>query len=359
MNYQSWNGVTDPRVGYGSMLKGFIDHAPKDVVFHKDASVNVHMMLPEMVKGWRKGQHRVIFTMWETDELPTVIKPWLHEYDQVLVPCQHNVDLFSKSHHDVTMVPLGVDLKFWRQAPATDRDVFIFAAGGSLWYRKGLDLVVQAFTELDLPDAKLYVKAAPHAFDAEDPKHPNIVMFRQWFDEQTQRDWYDQADCYVAPARGEGFGLMPLQAIAMGIPTIISDSSGQKEFAHLANWVVPCGKSKAHTCGQWDEPNLELLKAAMRDAYEQRLSRKRPTGVKQFSWVEASRKLVAALPTGELLDNPVWENPTATITVKALRPVNAIIANDKYVIKTGEIATIKVGVYQVLFDSGAVEMEPQ
>jgi len=102
-----------------------------------------------------------------------------------------------------------------------------------------------------------------------------------------------------------------------------------------------------------------LLKAAMLDAYEQRLPRKRPTGVKQFSWVEASRKLVAALPTGELLDNPMWENPTATTTVKALRPVNAIIANDKYVMKTGEIATIKVGAYQVLFDSGAVEMEPQ
>lgn len=359
MNYQSWNGVPDIRVGYGSMLKGFIDHAPKGVVFDDNASVNVHMMLPEMVKGWRQGQHRVIFTMWETDELPTVIKPWLHEYDQVLVPCQHNVDLFSKWHHDVTMVPLGVDLKFWRQAPPTTGSKFRFAAGGSLWHRKGLDLVVKAFTELNLPDAELHIKAAPHAFDTEETNHPNIVLHRSWMDTETQRDWYDLADCYVAPARGEGFGLMPLQAIAMGIPTIISDSSGQKEFAHLANWVVPCGKSKAHTCGQWDEPNLELLKAAMRDAYEQRLSRKRPTGVKQFSWVEASRKLVAALPTGELLDNPVWENPTATITVKALRPVNAIIANDKYVIKTGEIATIKVGAYQVLFDSGAVEMESQ
>jgi len=359
VNYQSWNGVPDIRVGYGSMLKGFIDHAPKGVVFDDNASVNVHMMLPEMVKGWRQGQHRVIFTMWETDELPTVIKPWLHEYDQVLVPCQHNVDLFSKWHHDVTMVPLGVDLKFWRQAPPTTGSNFRFAAGGSLWHRKGLDLVVKAFTELNLPDAELHIKAAPHAFDTEETNHPNIVLHRSWMDTETQRDWYDLADCYVAPARGEGFGLMPLQAIAMGIPTIISDSSGQKEFAHIANWVIPCGKSKAATCGQWDEPDLGALKAAILDAYQQRLPRKRPTGVKQFSWAEASRKLVAALPTGELLDNPVWENPTATTTVKALRPVNAIIANDKYVMKTGEIATIKVGAYQVLFDSGAVEMEPQ
>ena len=53
----------------------------------------------------------------------------------------------------------------------------------------------------------------------------------------------------------------------------------------------------------------------------------------------------------------MWENPTATVQVKALRPVNAIIANDRYVLKAGEIATIKVGAYQVLSDSGAVEME--
>lgn len=357
MNYQSWTGVGDHKIGYGSMLDGFIRHAPAGVAFDERASVNVHMQLPNAVKGWYAGQHRVLFTMWETDTVPNFMRPWFPHFDQLLVPCNHNLDLFSKYHSDISVVPLGVDLSFWRKSPARPNGPFRFHAGGSLWLRKGLDLVVRAFTALNLPNAELHIKAAPHAFDTEEVRHPQITLHRNWMGTESQRDWYDQADCYVAPTRGEGFGLMPLQAIAMGIPTIISDSTGQKEFSHLANWVIPCGKSKAQTVGQWDEPNLEQLKAAMLDAYQQRLPRKRPTGIKQFSWAEASKKLVAAIPTGTLLNNPQWEFPTVEVPVRALRPINAIIGNKKYNLKTGEIASITTGAYQVLSDSGAVEME--
>jgi glycogen synthase len=175
---------------------------------------------------------------------------------------------------------------------------------------------------------------------------------------ETQRDWYNQADCFVAPARGEGFGLMPLQAIAMGIPTIVSESTGQREFMHLAQWTVPCGKSPAQTVGQWDEPNLQKLKLAMQDAYDLRLPRKRPAGTNKFSWAEAAKKLVAAVPPGKLLNNPEWEAPTVQIKVRAKRTVKATIGNDTYILAPGQIASITPGAYQVLSDSGAVEMEP-
>lgn len=358
MNFQSWTGIDEQKIGYGSMLQGFLDHAPASVKFDERASVNVHMQLPNAVKGWYRGQHRVLFTMWETDTVPNFMKPWFGQFDQLLVPCEHNLELFSNYHPDATVVPLGVDLTFWRKSPQRPDGPFRFHAGGSLWLRKGLDLVVRAFTALNLPDAELHIKAAPHAFDTENVKHPKITLHRKWMNNEEQRDWYDQADCYVAPTRGEGFGLMPLQAIAMGIPTIMSLSTGQKDFAHLANWTIPCGKSEAQTVGQWDEPDLELLKAAMLDAYQKRLPRKRPTGVSKFSWAESSRKLVAAVPPGKLLDSPEWEFPTVKVPVRALRTVNAIIGNDKYVMKAGDITSISPGAYQVLSDSGAVEMEP-
>jgi glycosyltransferase involved in cell wall biosynthesis len=358
MNYQSWNGVGDIKVGYGSMLDGFVTHAPKDVVFDKHASVNVYMQMPISVKGWFKGQHRALFTMWETDTMPQFMHPWFSQFDQILVPCEHNVELFSKYHPNTTCVPLGVDLAFWKSKGRNADGPFRFHAGGSLWFRKGLDIVVKAFTELNLPDAELHIKAAPHAFDVETVKHPKIIFHRNWMNKETQREWYDQADCFVAATRGEGFGLMPLQAIAMGIPTIVSESTGQRDFMHLAQWTVPCGKSKAQTVGQWDEPNLQKLKLAMQDAYDMRLPRKRPAGTAKFSWAEAAKKLVAAVPKGELLDNPKWEIPTVTVRVRAKRPVNANIANVNYVIGSGQVADITPGAYQVLFDSGAVEMEP-
>ena len=358
MNYQNWSGCTDPKFGYGSMLDGLLEHKPAGVTFDERASVNVFMQTPYAIKGWWKGQHRVLFTMWETDTMPDSFKPWFNQFDQVLVPCEANLELFSKYHPITTCVPLGIDLAFWRSGPnPTNTTTFRFQAGGSLWHRKGLDLVVKAFNNLKLPDAELHIKAAPHAFDTPTEKlGPNIYLHRSWLSVEEQRDWFNKADCFVAPARGEGFGLMPLQAIAMGIPTIVSDTTGQKQFAHLADHIIPCGKSAAQTVGLWDEPKLKNLEAAMRDIYDRRPSRLRPQGMQQFSWKKAAERLTAAIPTGTLLDDPQWEKPTASVEVHTLRPANATIGGATYRFKAGETISIPFGAYQVLSASGAVKI---
>lgn len=358
MNYQNWTGVGNPKIGYGSMLDGFLKAAPKNVTFHDKASVMVHMQLPESVKGWWNGTHRVLFTMWETDMMHNMFKPWFNQFDQVLVPCEDNLELFSKYHPDTTYVPLGVDTKFWARnytgRPEKTGGKFRFHAGGSLWRRKGLDLVVQAFNNLKLPDAELHIKAAPHAFDTpKDKLGPNIYLHRKWMSLEEQRDWYAQADCFVAPARGEGFGLMPLQAISMGIPTIVSYSTGQKQFSHLATGVVPCGKSQAETCGHWDEPNLRELEELMKAHYQ--TAHKVPAGVQQFDWSKSTAKLLAAIPPGKLLDTDEWVLPDIKAQVRALRPVKATIGNEQIVLQRGQVTSVSLGVFQVLSDSGALE----
>lgn len=359
MNYQNWVGHGDPKLGYGSMLDGFLRAAPKSVQFDDKASVSVHMQVPEAVKGWWRDAHRVLFTMWETDTMPDRFKPWLGLFDQVLVPCQDNVELFSKYHSDTTYVPLGVDTKFWTAdytgRPERSSGKYRFHAGGSLWRRKGLDLVVQAFKNLNLPDAELHIKAAPHAFDTPTDKlGPNIYLHRKWMKLEEQRDWYAQADCFVAPARGEGFGLMPLQAIAMGIPTIVSASSGQKQFSHLATGVVSCGKSQAETCGHWDEPNLRELEELMKAHYQ--TAQKVPVGVNQFDWSKSTAKLLAAIPPGKLLDTDQWVLPEVSIRVRALRTVNATVGKETYRLKPGEEMKVPAGVFEVLSASKAVEV---
>lgn len=359
MNYQNWTGHGDPKLGYGSMLDGFLRAAPKTVQFNDKASVSIHMQIPEAVKGWWRDAHRVLFTMWETDTMPDRFKPWLGLFDQILVPCQDNVDLFSEWHPVVRHVPLGVDTQFWAPnyagRPTKTGGVFRFHAGGSLWKRKGLDLVVQAFKNLKLPDAELHIKAAPHAFDTPTGGlGPNIILHRQWMSLETQRDWYAQADCFVAPARGEGFGLMPLQAISLGIPTIVSYSSGQKQFSHLATGVVSCRKSQAETVGKWDEPTLGELEDAMKTHYESKLVVQ--PGVQEFSWRNASKKLVAAIPKGDLLTTDEWVLPDVAVRVRALRTVNATIGKETYRLKPSEVTVVPAGVFEVLSASKAVEV---
>ena len=359
MNYQSWKGFDDPRLGYGSMLQGFKDSLPKSVTLDNHASVSVHMQVPYACKGWFTGQHRVLFSMWETDELPSNFRLWLGQFDQVIVPCEHNVELFSEFHKDVSYCPLGVDHKFWKPIPKPD-GVFRFQGGGSLWKRNGLDVLVIAFNALNLPDAELHIKAAPHAQDVPSQNlGDKVFLNRTWMSPIEQRDWYSKADCFVAPARGEGFGLMPLQAIASGIPTIVSNSTGQAQFAHLAFGVVPCGKSKAETVGLWDEPNQKVLEELMMEAYTNRGSIRqvaisRIPETKAFSWSNATRRLLSLIPEGTLLDNPDWVSPDVKVEIQVNRKVKADIGKESYSLEPGQIYVVSDNVHQVLTDAGYV-----
>lgn len=360
MNYQSWVGCEDPKFGYGVMLDGFRSAAPKTVSFSNDASVWVYMSVPFTARGWLKEQYKVLFTMWETDTLPDDFLRWLPKYDQILVPCKHNLDLFSPHHDNVSAVPLGIDTKFWKPLPKETNPVYRFHAGGSLWYRKGIDVVVKAFNELGLPNTELHIKAAPHAYDAP-PKieGDNIHMHRNWMTPEDQRTWFNQADCFIAASRGEGFGLMPLQAIALGIPTIVSLSTGQNEFAHLATGTVSCHKSAAHTIGNWDEPDLDELKEQMlhhytnRDAVQEQADLNAPQ-TKQFSWTNATKKLLAAIPTGTLLENPTYETVEVQVEIEVCKPVKADIGKHRYELKPGQKYTVPEGVLQVLTDAGFI-----
>lgn len=360
MNYQHWDGYRDPRFGYGSMLHGFLDAVPTGVKIDERATVDVHVGVPASKKGWLKGVHRVCFTMWETDQLPDWFRLYLNQFDQILVPCDHNVELFGAFHDDVTAVPLGVDTKFW--SPGADPSgPFKFIAGGSLWMRKGLDLVVEAFDRLALPNAVLEIKAAPHAQDV--PKRrlgENIRLLRNWMSIEDQRDWFRSGHVWVAPARGEGFGLMPLQAIATGIPTILTATSGQEQFSHLATAVVPHQKAPSSLGGNWDEADVGDLAEAMKDHYDN-WDRYRKMGLQnaklasEFTWGKAAEKLVSAVPVGRLSKQTEFVRPDVQVSATFRRAVNADIGASHYRFKAGETAIIPIGVHKVLTDSGAIK----
>ena len=53
-----------------------------------------------------------------------------------------------------------------------------------------------------------------------------------YFDSE-ELDLYRSCHAYLQPSRGEGFGLQPLQALALGRPTILTNAHGHASFAHL------------------------------------------------------------------------------------------------------------------------------
>lgn len=354
--------------GYGRMVTSFKEQLAKKVDLVDDAEVCVSMMTPNMVKGWWKGQRRVVFTMWETDILPGVYHEYVSMFDQVIVPCEHNKMVFSQYHDNVVVVPLGVDATFWKPATREPNERFRFLAGGSHWKRKGLDVVVEAWQRLNPAGAELVIKGTPDTIGGI-PKieHPSIIVHREWMTMEEERDLYRSADCFVAASRGEGWGLMPLQAMCAGVPVLMTDTTGHQVFSHLAVGLIDTVKESAvwdrfYTDGDWDSPTVESVMEQMTFVLDNRekvteQGLKASTAARKFTWKAASDKLLAAVqPTSNRVDKSLWEmGDLVSVPITAKRRIVADIGKYRIRMEKGETQVVFPGVRDVLRDAGMIE----
>ena len=365
VNYQHWFGTDLPQYGYGAMLEGFKSGLPADVELSKNASVAVFMYDPSRLMGFYQGAYRVLYTMWETTKLPSRYYRWLGCYDKIIVPCEHNRNLFSQYADNVCVVPLGVNVDYWKPTPRFANSRFRFHAGGSMWRRKGLDVVVKAF-ELANVDAELHIKVPLERFIPKRDWPSNIIIHQGYMSKDKLFDWYNNADCFIGASRGEGFGLMPLQAMAMGIPTIITPTSGQAQYAHLASVVIPVTsqESTIHEIvdfeGCLDEPDLDALVEALRlvcgasNGYKAEALR-RVGQVAEYSWDRSCRKLLNELPVGHLLDKPIFEKVLCYFKIRVKRRCEAGINNDHWDFVPGVDYIVNDSVYDILSKANYIE----
>lgn len=359
-NYLTIRGPGGNYYGYGRMFNSFKESLEDKVSLVDDASVVVDFMQPGMVKGWYEWQYRVLFTMWETDVLPYSMSEILDQFDQILVPSKHNYDLFSKHHKNVSVVPLGIDTGLWQaRSKSPVKKPFKFLAGGSHWKRKGLDVVIEAFNRLE-GDAELHLKCRQDIIGGIPPiDNPRIILHKQIMTPEEERDFYYGMNCFISMSRGEGWGLMPLQAIHAGIPTIISDTSGHKEFSEYAYRViptipVPCDEPILYNVGNWDEPDIDALVEEMQTLLNQR-SKPVLAGPTPYTWEYAAEQLLKAIPTGEKLNQKIWvQSDEATVKVQALRKIEADIGRHRIRLAKNEIAYIPVNAKTVLKENGAI-----
>lgn len=157
---------------------------------------------------------------------------------------------------------------------------------------------------------------------------------------------------------------MPLQAMAMGVPTIINASSGQAEFADLASIVIPHGQSPSIYGGLWDESDPDDLAEAMRHMYANHSTYKleavtRVAKTKKWSWTAAARKLADTLPAGSLLTDPVWDPAILTMQLRVKRKATGSINGKDFTYHPGQEYVVPENIYQVLLDGGYVVKESQ
>ncbi len=327
---------------------------------------------PGHARGWHNGQYATLFTMWEAQRLPEAYREYLHNFGLIIVPSQQNLDLFAPYHDNVKLVHLGVDPAEWHYVPRTDPGAeFRFLIGGS-GQRKGVDLAVKAFRKVfktwpkDGPMPTLTLKNPK----GEDYHGDRINVVSGHLSDEDERGLYAQHHVYLQPSRGEGFGLQPLQAMAQGMPTILTDAHGHAAFAHLGYGLSTTNATSAYfiygDAGDWWEPDFDELCDYMEYTYshwdeaEQKGFEAAKAVANEFTWAHAADQFIDAIGmdrlTAPYTGDGSWFTPEAKLyPIMVRREWRADIAGHIYLFKPGVVYHEMGDVKRILFEAGILD----
>jgi glycosyltransferase involved in cell wall biosynthesis len=142
--------------------------------------------------------------------------------------------------------------------------------------------------------------------EASRPGAPEILLLEENIEPNRRAAHYLGANCYVHPARAEGFGMTILEAMACGLPVISTPWSGPADFlsplwAYTLRHSAPVAE-RSHdgsVLRYFVTPELDHLVALMRHVYQHQdearaLGREGARVARQrWTWQHAARKLAS------------------------------------------------------------------
>ena len=129
---------------------------------------------------------------------------------------------------------------------SNDHEKIIFLSSGSLIHRKGYDLAIQAFNLLDdqLKSKIEYwiLGDGPLLAELKDIVDSKItVKFMGFIEPQNIIKYFKNATAFLLTSRYDGWGVVVNEAIAAGLPLIVTNTCGAAEYVNNENgFVVNC-----------------------------------------------------------------------------------------------------------------------
>ena len=299
----------------------------------------VHLQIADLLKvPYRSPDFAVGFTAFEA----TMIPRWICEgldasYKGLIVPSRHCADVLAESglkipvrvvHHALP----DMWLRDYPSLPDKDPQTYVFGSVGYWNSRKNLAGLLEAYIRA-FPEPSANTALLLKTFNAGDVEakvrslaggaREDIWIYdEQW--SEAQMLWaFQMIDCYVAPTRGEAFGLAQAQAAALGKPVVYTGFSAPTEWLGAGHYpldhtLVKVSESMSsadhpfdHIKGpniQWADVGVEHLSSKLLE-----ISGSRPRAGfdpenlgnfrQMLSWATVGESLAAALE--DILDRPL------------------------------------------------------
>lgn len=268
--------------GYGRLARIFLSHF--DFTNHSDVLVLIGH--PKKYDRQYNDRKVILFTMFEADKIPPRWVEFANQVDGLIVPTEWVKEVFEKSGvtAPIKIVNLGTDTFDLIDPPYGGDNVFTFLHQNSFIRgdQKGWKLTLRAFINVfgNDPKVRLILKGRNHG-EANDmvglPQQENIQYIVEDMTRADLNNFMKQVHCFVFPSRGEGFGLPPIEMMARGVPTILTNAHSMKTFAKygipigITTEQVPSyyvGRIWDSGVGNWVTPDIKQLEKAMKDVCE-------------------------------------------------------------------------------------------
>lgn len=184
---------------------------------------------------------------WEYDTVPSEWQYKFQEYaDALIVPSNFTRDAFLNAGIDpnkVFVVPNGYDPEIYYSDERADLPAkrFIFVGCGQ--YRKGLDILLQAWSKATSKSdpVELIIKDAPQVYGDTgildniirlqyNTKCAKISYIDDVYSEREMAELYRSCDVILHPYRGEGFGMPIVEAMACGVFPVVTAGGSTDDF---------------------------------------------------------------------------------------------------------------------------------
>lgn len=178
---------------------------------------------------------------------PKIIEKELKEYeeaDYISIPSLFVKRTFLEKRipeNKILHIPYGVDLTHFKQVPKND-NIFRVIFVGKVCLRKGFQYLVQAFSELKLKNSELLV-VGPLSNDIKPifEKYKNNFNYIGRVPQNELYKYYSQANVFVLPSIEEGLAMVQLQAMACGLPLIVTTNTGGEDIVRddIDGFIIP------------------------------------------------------------------------------------------------------------------------
>ncbi|MGC8625980.1 MAG: glycosyltransferase [Acidimicrobiales bacterium] len=233
---------------------------------------------------------------WEFGGVPDTWVSSLQHADEVWAPStwvRDNYIASGLSDDKVQLVPNGVDTTLFTpygpRYPLSTQKAFRFLFIGGLIARKGIDLLLRAYMDAFSPndDVCLVIKGfgsnsvyANGLYDmvrslCASQEGPAIELIEADLSQNDMASLYRSCDVLVRPYRGEGFALPVVEAMASGVPVVVTADGATADFCDDSDaWLLPSRRQTLRQVGgvgpsrlgYWmAEPDLGYLTNLLRE----------------------------------------------------------------------------------------------